>query len=91
MERLKEEVVKATVAHQAELLRPKEEHEKAAATNDDKLKTVVEKHVELEKALEARYCSGDLEWFGMLLVAQHLDEAFASKCFFVGFVGLKAD
>ena len=79
VERLKEEATKTAEAHQAELLRLREEHEKAAAVKDGELKAAVDRRAELEEALEARDHAGDLERRGMLLEAQHLDEAFSSK------------
>jgi hypothetical protein len=80
VERLKEEATKTAEAHQAELLRLKEEHEKAAAAKDGELKAAVDGRAELEKALEARDRARNLERQGMLLETQHLDEVFASKC-----------
>ena len=88
VERLKEEAAKAAEAHRAELLRLKEEHEKAVAAKDGELKAAVDGRAELEKALEARDHAANLERNGTLLEAQHLDEAFASKCFFADFAGL---
>jgi hypothetical protein len=80
VERLKEEATKTEEAHQAELLRLKEEHEKAAVAKDGELKAAVDGRAELEKALKALDRAGNLEQQGMLLEAQHLDEVFASKC-----------
>ena len=80
MERLKAEAVNAVDDHQAELLHL-EENEKEATAKDARLKVAIEKDAELEKALEACNCAGDLERHGTLLEAQHLEESFSSKCF----------
>lgn len=64
-ERLKAEAAKAAEAHQAELIRLKDEREKAAAAKDGKLKAAVDKIAELEKVLEASGHAGDLERHGM--------------------------
>lgn len=73
-----------------ELIRLKDEHDKVATVKDDKLRTVVEKRAELEKALEARGHAWDLERNSMLCEAKHLDELLLGKYFPVCYAGLRA-
>ena len=65
--------------------RRREGAEKAAEDKDAKLKAALAKAADLEKALEERDRAVKRERRGTLLEAQHLEESFSSKCFFLSF------
>ncbi|XP_040255521.1 uncharacterized protein [Aegilops tauschii subsp. strangulata] len=74
VERPNAEAVKASEAHQAELVQLADDHGKAAATKDAELKVAVEKGAGFEKELEARNRAWAVQENGMMCEAQHLDE-----------------
>ena len=74
----------AEEARQAEACRC-EAAEKAAEDKDAELKAALAKAADLEKALEERDRAIERERRGMLLEAQHLEESFSRKCFFLSF------
>ena len=86
VDRLRGQVTTAEGARQDEARR-REAAEKAAEDKDAELKAALAKAADLEKALEERDHAIERERRGTLLEAQHLEESFSSKCFFLSFAG----
>ena len=86
VDRLRGQVTTAEGARQDEARR-REAAEKAAEDKDAELKAALAKAADLEKALEERDRAIERERRGTLLEAQHLEESFSSKCFFLSFAG----
>jgi len=86
VDRLRGQVTTAEGARQ-DAARRREAAEKAAEDMDAKLKAALAKAANLEKALEERDHAIERERRGTLLEAQHLEESFSSKCFFLSFAG----
>ena len=84
VDRLREQVTTAKGTRQDEAS-CREAAEKAAEDKDAELKAALAKAVDLEKALEERDHAIERERRGTLLEAQHLEESFSSKCFFLSF------
>ena len=82
VDRLRGQVTTAEGARQDEARR-REAAEKAAEDKDAELKAALAKAADLEKALEERDRAIERERRGTLLEAQHLEESFSSKCFFL--------
>ena len=72
--------------HQDEARR-REAAEKAVDDKDAELKAALAKAADLENALQERDRAIDWERRGMLLEAQHLEDSFSNKCFFLHFAG----
>ena len=87
VDRLREQATAAEEARQDETRRC-EAAEKAAEDKDAELKAALAMAANLEKALEERDRAIERERHGTLLEAQHLEESFSSKCFFLSFAGL---
>ncbi len=87
VERLREEAATTEGGRQDEARRH-EAAEKATNDKDAELKAALAKAADLEKALQERDCAIERERRGTLLEAQHLEESFSSKCFFLSFAGL---
>ena len=90
VDRLRGQVTTAEGARQDEARR-REAAEKAAEDKDVELKAALAKVADLEKALEERDRAIERERRGTLLEAQHLEESFSSKCFFLSFAGSGPD
>ena len=82
MDRLWEQATAAEEARLDETHR-REVAEKATEDKDAELKAALAKVADLERALQERDRTIDRERRGTLLEAQHLEESFPSKCFFL--------
>ena len=90
MDRLREQATTAEGARPDEARR-REVTEKAAEDKDAELKAALAKAADLEKALKERDRAFERERRGTFLKAQHLEESFSSKCFFLSFAGSGSD
>ena len=82
VDRLRKQATAAEGACQDEARR-REAAEKAAEDKDAELKAALANADNLEKALKERDRAMERERRGTLLEAQHLEESFSSKCFFL--------
>ena len=90
VDRLRGQVTTAEGARQDKAL-SREAAEKAAEDKDAELKAALAKAADLEKALQERNRAIKREQRGTLLEAQHLEDSFSSKCFFLHFAGSGSD